>query len=317
MKLPTLSIIIVNWNAGEQLRDCIASISRSKKSSLVLTEVIIVDNGSDDGSLNGIELFDLPFKIILNKDNLGFGAACNQGAAEASSEYFLFLNPDTRLFENSLSAPISVMEKPENKDVGIVGIQLIDDDGNIARSCSRFPSLKAFIAQSFGVNRLPKLRHLTQSMDEWAHDMTIDVDQVIGAFFLIRQSLFKSLDGFDQRFFVYFEEVDLSYRSYQAGYRSVYLSDTQAFHAGCGTSDQVKARRLFYSLRSRIFYGFKHFTAFHAWSLLLVTLIFEPFTRVFFSLMKGRWREVLHTLHGYMMLINDLRAILRKSFELK
>ncbi len=310
MNHPTLTIVIVNWNAGNLLRECIASIASTSKEGFILSKVIIVDNASSDNSLSDIEKLGVSVTLIQNSENNGFATACNQGAAESTSDYFLFLNPDTRLFEDSLSFPITFMQSSKNTDVGIVGIQLLDENDNVARSCSRTPSLIIFLVQALGFNRLPKFRHLTHSMQEWPHDTTRDVDQVIGAFFLIRQSLFESLGGFDQRFFVYFEEVDLSYRVSKLGYRSIYLSNAQAFHAGCGTSDQVKAHRLFFSLRSRILYGFKHFTPFQAWALFFITLFLEPFTRVTFSLLKGGWREAQHTLRGYMMLIGDLRNIL-------
>jgi GT2 family glycosyltransferase len=313
MSKPTLSIIIVNWNAGNQLRDCIASIASASQHSFLLSEVFVVDNGSKDGSLNDIESLGVPVNIILNETNRGFAAACNQGAVRASGNYLLFLNPDMRLFENSLDAPVAFMQHPDNSDVGIVGIQLVDKCGVVARSCSRLPLLRVFLTQALGINRFPKFRHLTQSMDEWPHDSTRYVDQVIGAFFLMRRSIFVLLGGFDERFFVYFEEVDLSYRAHQAGLRSIYLTEVQAFHAGCGTSNQVKAHRLFYSLRSRILYGFKHFTYGNACILFLLTIFLEPISRVFFSLIRGHWCEVKHTLQGYWMLICDLHNILRIS----
>lgn len=313
MSRPSLSIIIVNWNAGHQLRDCISSISCARTNGLVLSEVFIIDNASTDTSMNGIDELGVPVTIILNKNNRGFAAACNQGAAKASGDYLLFLNPDMRLFKDSLTKPIAYMQRPENSSVGIVGIQLVDENSKIAYSCSRFPSLGIFLAQSLGINRLPMLRHLTQGMAEWTHDDTRYVDQVIGAFFLIRRSIFESLGGFDQRFFVYFEEVDLSYRALQLGFYSVYLAETQAFHAGGGTSSQVKAHRLFYSLRSRLLYGFKHFTPLQAWSLLFITLILEPCSRILFALAKGSWRDAHHTLQGYWMLFRDLHHILELS----
>ena len=144
-----LSIIIVNWNAGSQLAEAVASISRYHHG--LVASVIIVDNASTDNSLVQVEaLPNLPFQlqIVRNHDNRGFGAACNQGAALARSEFILFLNPDTRLFERSLSVPLAFMQEPKNQDVGIVGIQLLDEQNRIARSCARFPTLGIFTAQA-------------------------------------------------------------------------------------------------------------------------------------------------------------------------
>jgi GT2 family glycosyltransferase len=308
-----LSIVIVNWNSGGQLLDVIDSIVLHH--SELLVTVIIIDNASSDDSLNQIiNLKNLPFnlQIIRNVDNKGFGAACNQGAALVTSEYLLFLNPDTKLFEQSLSIPIAYMQDPENGDVGIVGIQLLDEKNRIGRSCARFPTLKIFSAHALGISRLPSLSYLNVLMTEWSHDETQVVDHVIGAFFLIRRNIFKSLGGFDERFFVYLEDLDLSLRVRRAGYLCVYLAEAQAYHIGGGTSRQVKARRLFYSLHSRLLYGFKHFSSLDAWCLLFVTLAIEPWTRLALALFKTSWRDAQHTLKAYGLLLQSLSKA--KSF---
>jgi GT2 family glycosyltransferase len=309
-----LSIIIVNWNAGTQLAEVISSIAQYHHG--LVSSVIIVDNASTDDSLAQVETIEnlsFQLQIVRNTNNRGFGAACNQGAALDTSEYLLFLNPDTRLFENSLSVPIAFMQDRTNQDVGIVGIQLLDEQNRIALSCARFPTLEIFAARALGVNRLPGLRHLNTHMTDWAHSETRTVDHVIGAFYLIRRSLFNSLGGFDERFFVYLEDLDLSLRAHQAGYHSVFLADAQAFHAGGGTSRQVKARRLFYSLRSRLFYGFKHFSPWQAWILVMITIGVESVTRTIFSLVGSGLAGVRNTWRAYGMLLRDMGSILEKS----
>ena len=275
--------------------------------------VIIIDNASSDDSLAHVEsLQNLPFKlqIIRNINNQGFGAACNQGAALAVSEYLLFLNPDTLLFENSMPATLLFMQDEKNRDVGIVGIQLLDAHGKISRSCARFPTLRMFVAQSLGLNRMLGLRHLSTNMADWTHDETKAVDHVIGAFYLIRSSVFHSLGGFDERFFVYLEDLDMSLRANQAGWRSVYLADVQAFHLGGGTSTKVKTARLFYSLRSRLHYGFKHFSFSKAWLLVFFTCIVEPWSRLTFSLLKGAWCYIKNTFKAYILLIKSLPELI-------
>lgn len=312
--LAQVSIIIVNWNAGGQLADVVTSIAQYHHG--LVSSVIIVDNASTDDSLVQVEaLQSLPFKlqIVRNTNNRGFGTACNQGAKLAASEYLLFLNPDTRLFANSLSVPIAFMQGRANQDVGIVGIQLIDEQNHIARSCARFPTLGIFAAQALGVNRLPGLRHLNMHMTDWAHNETRNVDHVIGAYYFMQSSLFNSLGGFDERFFVYLEDLDLSLRVQQAGYHSVFLADAQAFHAGGGTSRQIKAHRLFYSLRSRLLYGFKHFSPWQAWILVLITLGIEPVTRTIFSLIGSGLVGVRNTWRAYGMLLRDMGSIFEKS----
>ncbi|MCF6236228.1 MAG: glycosyltransferase [Gammaproteobacteria bacterium] len=309
----SLDIIIVNWNAGQQLRDCLESIILAQNSGVSLGRVVVVDNGSSDSSLKGLDSLSLPLDIVLNSVNRGFGAACNQGAALCNSRYLLFLNPDTKLFDNSLDIPMAFMENEVNKGVGICGIQLVDEKGQVARTCAYFPSLSRFFTQAVGLNKLQGLRGSGVHMDEWNHYSDKLVDHVIGAFFFMRRTMFESLSGFDERFFVYLEDVDFSLRAKQSGWETSYLTEAQAFHLGGGTSSQVKAHRLFYSLRSRLLYGFKHFSPFQAWVFLGVTLFLEPLNRLVFSLLRGGTQDVSNTWRGYRMLYRDLPNIFDKS----
>jgi len=311
-----LDIIIVNWNSGIQLRDCLLSI-RDYGAGQV-RQIIVVDNASVDHSLNEIECVahPVPTRVIYNTENKGFARACNQGAELSQSKYLLFLNPDARLLNSSLSAPLAFLNQKEHSNVGICGIQLIDETGQICRTCSRFPSSLRFAFQALGLSKFPRLQSWNHQMVEWDHSATLEVDQVIGAFFFVRADLFHALNGFDELFFVYFEEVDFSYRARKAGYRSVYLADAEAFHAGGGTSQQVKDVRLFYSLRSRLLYGFKHFSLSQVVLLLVVTLLIEPVSRAIFSLARGGIEDLRNTLNAYRMLGNDLGFILKQGLRL-
>jgi len=306
-----LSIVIVNWNAGHQLRDCISSIRDLHGN--VHTRIVVVDNASSDDSLNGIEFLGIPVTIIRNGSNLGFAAACNQGAVIATTPYLLFLNPDTRLYENSLDTPLSFMANPDNAKIGICGIQLINESGQVDRSCARFPTPLVFLLQSVGLNKLPGLRRFSLHRTDWDHATTQTVDHVIGAFFLVRRALFEQLQGFDERFFVYLEDLDFSRRAHLNGWQSVYLTKAQAFHAGGGTSKQVKAARLFYSIRSRLLYGFKHFSPAAAWAVLAVTILLEPISRIVFSVARAGWRDAFYTFQGYKMLLQALPSTLRTA----
>ena len=311
--LTSIDIIIVNWNAGQQLHDCLASIVSVESNGFTLGQVVVVDNASSDGSLNGLDSFSLPLKIIRNTLNQGFGAACNQGASVCEAQYILFLNPDTKLFENSLTVPLAFMENEKNQDVGICGIRLVDESGHVARTCAHFPSLSRFAAQAIGLDRFPGLKGAGVHMAEWDHLSEKSVDQVIGAFFFMRRAVFESLAGFDERFFVYFEEVDLSLQARQAGWKTTYLASAQAFHLGGGTSSQIKATRLFYSLRSRLVYSFKHFSPLHAWGVLGLTVLIEPVSRTLFTLLRGGIGDVRNTWRGYVMLYSVLPEIIRKQ----
>lgn len=287
-------VVIVNWNSGLQITHCLESLVNGLEHT-----VVVVDNASTDESLNIIKSFDDVY-LYQCLENLGFGKACNIGAKYAESEYLLFLNPDAALFPGTLETAVSYMQDTANGDVGICGVQLIDESSNVSRSCARYPTPWGFVAHAFGLDKvLPRIGHF---MAEWAHDNTRDVDHVIGAFYLVRREVFDSLNGFDERFFVYLEDLDFSYRARQAGWRSVYLADTQAFHAGGGTSNQIKARRLFYSLRSRLLYAFKHFSWAGAVLVMLSTLLVEPLSRTALAVARRSWPSFKETWHGYGML---------------
>lgn len=313
--MPQLDIVIVNWNSGEQLRQCLASIEAADRDGFVLSRVCVVDNASQDDSLNEIERYKLPIQIIHNDQNKGFGAACNQAATGNLADYLLFLNPDIKLFENSLQRPLAFMEKTENKEAGIVGIQLVDDSGHVTRNCARFPTPAHFLAKMFGLDRLLPRYFPSYFMKEWDHSETRIVDHVMGAFFLVRRSVFESLGGFDERFFVYLEDLDFSCRAYQAGWKSVYLAPAQAYHAGGGVSRQIAARRLFYSLRSRILYGYTHFGLLPATLVMLGAVFIEPFSRLVLAGLHRSLQEAIQTGRAYGLLLRDLPNLLRRSAQ--
>ncbi|WP_081328663.1 glycosyltransferase family 2 protein [Neomoorella thermoacetica] len=348
----SVDIIIVNWNAGQQLRECLESILAVDTRGININNVLVIDNASSDGSFDALEDLILPSRnennrgftfackqgdnnnrvivtdntleeaatkrtkrsedvvlsltLIRNNINRGFAAACNQGAAESKADYLLFLNPDTRLFENSLTVPVAFMERPENQHIGIVGIQLVDDYGQISRTCARFPQPGHFFSKMLGLDRLFPRVFPSHFMNEWDHSDSRMVDQVMGAFFLVRRHLFEMLNGFDERFFVYFEEVDFSLRARQLGWSSFYLAEAQAYHKGGGTSKQIKAKRLFYSLRSRILYGYKHFSWTAATLLMLGTLVLEPIARVVLGIAHRSGSEIVETFRAYRMLWSSM-----------
>lgn len=273
------NIIIVNWNSGNQLRKCIDSIISFGYA--FVESIIVVDNGSADESLDLIE--GLPkVSTIHCGSNLGFGAACNIGAIECGGDFLLFLNPDARLYSDSLEKVILFMSDEKNLNVGVCGVQLVDESGQISRSCAAFPSASSFAAYASGFSRIfPSTGY---AMVNWDHKQVRTVDHVIGAFYLIRRQVFTQLGGFDTRFFMYLEDLDLSYRVKEAGWSIVYLASIQAFHAGGGTSNKIKARRLFYSLRSRIQYAHKHLSKSGFFSTVFITLFIEPISRLLYAL---------------------------------
>lgn len=297
--LPSVDILIVNWNSGNLLSECIRSINNAVQNSFNLSRVVVIDNASNDGSLDNLENINLPLTIIRNAQNLGFAKACNQGAKASEADYLLFLNPDTLLFKNSLSAPITFMQEIGNEVIGIIGIQLIDEKNNVSRTCARFPNAFSSVYMSLGLDRLfPKI-FPGHFMTEWDHKENKVVDQVMGAFFFVRRNLFERLNGFDERFFVYFEDLDFSLRAKKIGYKIYYLSTAQVFHKGGGTSEKVKAERLFYILRSKLLFSKKHFHQFSFLIIVAVIFFIEPFVRIIGSVFKNSFSDVKEIFKAY------------------
>jgi N-acetylglucosaminyl-diphospho-decaprenol L-rhamnosyltransferase len=301
--IPSLDIVIVNWNAGAQLQQCLDSIRSARCEVFELLRVVVVDNASSDGSANQLEASDLPLVMIRNQANRGFAAACNQGARNSRANYLLFLNPDCRLLSDSLSASLHYMEQPEHMRTGIAGIQLLNFDGSVSRSCVRFPTPVHMMSAALGLARLSPKRFPHYPMTTWDHLETREVDHVIGAFTLIRRAVFEQLGGYDERFFVYLEDLDLSQRMSKLGFTSAYLTSTRAVHQGGGCSGQAKAQRLFYSLRSRILYCYKHFGWVPATSVTLATLMIEPFLRLVYAVSREGLPEIRDTFKAYATLL--------------
>lgn len=304
--MAVVDIIIVNWNSDIQLKSCLEAIERTQKTGFTLNRIVIVDNASSDASLSYIKEFTLPITLIKNSQNLGFAKACNQGAKSSQADYLLFLNPDTVLFSNSLSAPIQFMEVPTNRSIGIVGIQMVNEYGSPMLSAARFPTFRIMFGKITGLAYLFKSvfpsHHLSST--ELTHSQIID--QVIGAYFLIRRELFFQCNGFDERFFMYFEEVDLSLRAKQIGFASYFLSEISAFHKGGGSSSKAQTMRLYYLLRSRFLYAFKHYTTLQTYVIIFLTLTIEFSIRLIRAIISPSQGYFTAVIHGYVMLINYL-----------
>jgi N-acetylglucosaminyl-diphospho-decaprenol L-rhamnosyltransferase len=289
---PSVDIVIVNWNTGPYLRGCLESVAAARGSTYELGNVVVVDNASTDGSLDRLQGIDLPLEIIRNDENRGFSVACNQGAEAGTADLILFLNPDTRLFPETLDSTVAFMANPANAQLGICGAQMLGEDGQRQFSCARFPTFTMFVAHMIGLTRvLPRWFPPQRLTPEEVRHSGI-VDQVIGAYFMIRRSVFEALGGFDERFFVYLEDVDLAYRARRLGYPSYFLADVPVYHKEMASSDQVRGRRLFYLLRSRTRYARKHWPAWQAVLLAGLILTVEFPVRAIVSAVRGRPGEL-------------------------
>jgi hypothetical protein len=311
----SLDIIIVNWNAGDLLRHCLESIEALGAEIRRVERIVVVDNASTDGSMDDLDRLRLPLLVIGNSRNLGFAAGCNLGAAGSSADYLLFLNPDTVLTPGSLSRPTAFLDDPTNGDVGVVGIQLLDGKGTVQPSCARFPTPLRSVGHMLGLDRLAPGIVTPHFMREWDHKDTRSVDQVMGAFFMTRRTVFETTEGFDERFFVYFEEVDYCKVTSQLGFRTVHFSGALAWHHGGGTTREIPALRLFLSLRSRTLYLYKHHRRLPASLFLASVFLLEVPVRVCLALLQGSASAAAAALRAGVRMALHLPSILRVALR--
>ncbi|TWO33981.1 glycosyltransferase family 2 protein [Seonamhaeicola sediminis] len=295
-----LGIIIVNFNSGSILNNCVNSIFRSDLNEINLT-VVIVDNDSKDDSLNLDKVGDDRLIILRNRENKGFGFACNQGAELLKkSTHLLFLNPDTEVQENTFQESIKFLNK--NSEVSILGTMHRNENGKIQISCSNTPTPIRIFWDILGLSKVfPKIFTPATLMTNFDHKSSRFVDQVMGAYMLMERSVFEKLNGFDTRFFVYYEDADFGLRSRKIGLKSYYNSDIEILHHGRGTTKGISHIALFYNLRSRVQFIHKHYGYFWGIIIQILTFIVEPITRVLFNLIKNP-TENRNTVKAFKML---------------
>lgn len=298
MSEPTLDIILVNRNSGTLLGRCLRSIAAADLTGFRLTRVCVVDDCSTDGSLDALPA-GLPLEVVRNPRRLGYGASCNRGASGSRAEWLLFLNTDIELESSSLTVAMAFAAKRQEMGAGMLGIQLVETDGSVARSCSRFPTVGTFLAMMVGLDKLLPGRFANVQMKDWDHRTSREVDQVMGAFLLMPRALFDRLGGYDERFFVYMEDLDLALRARALGAHNYYLAEARAVHLGGGTARQVWAESLFFAARSRLQFAFKHWGALRGVMLALGTLLVEPWARAVHYLRAGSAADVRATFAAY------------------
>ncbi|MBN2588505.1 MAG: glycosyltransferase family 2 protein [Sedimentisphaerales bacterium] len=252
-----LSIIIVSWNVKQELIDCLRSIEENPPTSGY--EVITVDNASTDGTIETLQSEFPKVKLIVNKENRGFAAANNVGTKQAQGEYILYLNPDTIVHPGSLDILLNFLDN--NKDVGACGPKLLNDDGTLQPSIRKVPDFRSALYQNTILRRLGLFRNNYRKyrMLDFDFEKQIDVDVIMGAALMVRHSIIKEIDGMDEAFFMYYEEADLCYRVQKAGWRIVFLPESQITHLGGKSSDQVPVKTKMMRLRSLLIFFRKHY----------------------------------------------------------
>ena len=284
-----LSIIILNWNTKEDTIKCLLSIQEHP--SKYETEVIVVDNASSDGSRERISERCPWVKILVNPKNIGFGAGNNRGIPAAGGEFVLFLNSDTILTEGALDGMVDFAK--DHPDIGVIGPRLLNSDGSLQYSCRRFPNLAAGFFRNTPLGRLFPHNRYTRDylMNDWDHESERDVDWLSGAALMIRRDLLSTLGGFDERFYMYCEDVDLCYRSHQQGWRVTYYPYAKIYHRIGRSSDKVPTRMTWFFHQSMYLFYKKHYAR-STFILIRPFIIPGLIARASGQLIRYKWRNM-------------------------
>jgi len=243
-----LSVVILNYNVRYFLELCLQSVEAALKN--ISSEIIVIDNNSKDGSGEMVKEKFPSVVLIENNSNLGFSKANNQAVQIAKGEYVCILNPDTVVAEDTFSSILNFAEKQTN--LGIIGCRLIDGSGKyLPESKRNVPLVDIAIKKVLGNSKAYYANHVK------AFDVA-KVEVLVGAFMLLKRSLYNSLGGFDEDYFMYGEDIDFSFKSFKKGYDNYYFGQTSVIHyKGESTLRNAIYLKRFYGAM-QIFYR-KHF----------------------------------------------------------
>lgn len=242
-----LSVVILNYNVRYFLEQCLHSVQIAIND--LDAEIIVIDNDSKDGSCEMVKTLFTNVTLIENKENVGFSKANNQAVAVAKGEYVCILNPDTAVAEDTFKLAIQYSESIKN--IGALGVYLMDGTGNFLPESKRnLPTPKVSLMKLAGFGQ--------KYYSSLSKNSNGQVEVLVGAFMLLKRSIYNEVGGFDEDYFMYGEDIDLSYKISQAGYTNHYLGNTTVLHyKGESTQkDEVYFDRFYGAMQ--IFYR-KHF----------------------------------------------------------
>jgi len=254
-----LSVIIVNYNVEYFLEQCLLSVEKASKN--IDAEIFVVDNNSVDGSVNLVKE-KFPFvKLIENKKNTGFSFANNQAIKESNGKYVLLLNPDTLVEEDTFEKIITFMNT--HQDAGGLGVMMVDGKGIFLPESKRgLPTPMVAFYKIFGLSALfPKSkifgRYHVGYLDK---NKTHEIEILSGAFMLLRKKVLDEIGLLDETFFMYGEDIDLSYRITKAGYKNYYFPETKIIHYKGESTKKSSVNYVFIFYRAMIIFAEKHFS---------------------------------------------------------
>lgn len=253
-----LSIVILSWNTRDLLARCLETLAEAEKPDG--TEVIVIDNASADGSADMVAERFPDVRLERNDENTGFAKGCNQGIRLSTGRYVLLLNSDTEVSTDALTRMLAFLD--ENEEYGAVAPKLVSPDGSTQRSCQAFPGIWTPLFFGTPLERWfpnsPELKRYF--LRGWDQEDERDVDQPPAAVFLVRRSALDEVGLFDERLWLFYNDVDLSRRLRTAGYKTRYLAGVRVLHH-IGASTKQFGDFVLEWQRNRLAYFRKH----HGW----------------------------------------------------
>lgn len=235
-----LSIVIVNWNTREILRDCLRSVRWATRG--LRAEVLVVDNASSDGSAAMVREEFPECVLVCNATNVGFAAANNQALRIARGRWLLLLNSDTVVLGDVLARSIRYLES--HPDVGVMGCRVLNPDLSLQPTCFRYPSFTNLALLTSGLARVEWPRTLGRyQMRGWKRDDERDVEVVTGCYMLVRRAAYEQVGGLDESFFFCGEETDWCRRFARAGWKLRFAPVGEIIHIGNASGRRLDARR--------------------------------------------------------------------------
>ncbi len=254
-----LTVVIVNYNVEHFLEQCLRSVEKAAKHTS--TEVWVVDNNSVDGSCEMVKAKFPWVKLVESKKNLGFSKGNNLAMKDAKGEYVLLLNPDTIVEEDTFSKIVQFMD--EHPDAGGLGVHMVDGQGNFLPESKRgLPTPSVAFYKIFGLARLfPRSKKFGKyHLGYLSKDKTHEVEILSGAFMLLRKTVLDKIGLLDETFFMYGEDIDLSYRIVKAGYKNYYYANTNIIHYKGESTKKSSVNYVFVFYRAMIIFAKKHFS---------------------------------------------------------
>jgi len=271
MTVSDLSICIVNWNTRDDLEQALASIPNPDPGTS--TQVIVVDNASQDGSARMVRERFPTVVLIEAGENLGFARGYNRAVAESSGRYLLVLNPDTVVHNSALKTLTTYMDA--HPQVGAAGPRLLNSDGSLQYSCRRFPTPIAALFRNTVLGKLLGPDRFTRDylMADWDHSAPREVDWISGAAMCIRREAWETVGGFDEGFFMYAEDMDWCLRARRAGFQIHYVPEAVITHRIGRSSDQRPIAMVIQFHRSMARFYSKHYAPRWPWGLRWLPLL--------------------------------------------